>query len=446
MIMQKQVCIIGAGSSGMAAAKALKDLGIGFDCFEKGSDIGGNWRYNNDNNMSSAYRSLHINTNREIMAYSDYPLTRDLPMFPHHSQIIKYFEEYVDHFGLRNSLTFHTGIANVELTSGGLYKVTTDRGEAKEYAHVIVANGHHWNPRFPDPPFAGTFTGEVLHAHHYRVPEQIMYKNVLIVGIGNSAVDIACEAAKLHTGRVTISTRSGAYILPNWILSKPFDSLANPLTAKLPLSVQRFLLKVSLLLARGRQETYGVPLPKRPPLQEHPTVSQELLNLSGRGLIDYKPTIKEFRGKEVVFEDGTTETYDVIVYATGYKATFPFLKDKAFDVSTTNEFRLYKKVIHPDWPNLYFVGLIQPLGAIMPLAETQAKWVAKLIKGTCCLPDVSSMKKDIERDTQQMRHRYNASPRHTFQVDFYLYKETIERELIKGTRRATKTQRLSPKT
>ncbi|HAO50715.1 MAG TPA: monooxygenase, partial [Runella sp.] len=296
--MQKQVCIIGTGSSGMVAAKALKDLGISYDCFEKGSNIGGNWRYNNDNQMSSAYRSLHINTNREIMAYSDYPLTRDLPMFPHHSQIIKYFEEYVDHFGLRNSITFNTGITEVVPISNGLYEVTTDRGEVKEYTHVIVANGHHWNPRFPNPPFAGTFTGEVLHVHHYRVPEQIMYKNILIVGIGNSAVDIACEAAKLHSGRVTISTRSGAYILPNWILSKPFDSLANPLTAKLPLSVQRYLLKVSLLLARGRQEAYGVPLPKRPPLQEHPTVSQELLNLSGRGLIDYKPNIKEFRGKE----------------------------------------------------------------------------------------------------------------------------------------------------
>ena len=285
--MQKQVCIIGAGSSGITAAKTLKDNGISFDCFEKGSKIGGNWRYDNDNGLSSAYRSLHINTNRDVMAYSDYFLTRDMPMFPHHSHIVKYFEEYVEHFGLLESITFNNAVLDVTRNENGRYRVTTEKGEVKDYQSIIVANGHHWNPRYPEPTFPGEFTGESLHVHDYRVPEQIMYKNLLIVGMGNSAVDIACEAAKLHSGRVTISSRSGAYIVPNWFMSMPFDNLANPLTAKLPLVVQRLLLKTSLFLAQGRQEAYGVPLPKRPPLQEHPTLSQELLNLSGRGLIDY---------------------------------------------------------------------------------------------------------------------------------------------------------------
>lgn len=425
----KQVCIIGAGSTGITAAKNLKDHGISYDCFEKGSDIGGNWRYNNDNGLSSAYRSLHINTNREVMAFSDYPLTRDLPMFPHHSHIIKYFEEYVDHFGLRDSITFNTAVTDVSRLANGTYRVTTDQGQCLDYQYVMVCNGHHWNPRFPEPAFPGEFTGEVLHAHHYRVPEQIMYKNVLIVGIGNSAVDIACEAAKLHSGRVTISTRSGAYIVPNWFMSVPFDDLANPLTAKLPLGIQRALLKVSLFLARGRQEDYGVPQPKRPPLQEHPTLSQELLNLSGRGMVDFKPNIKEFKGKEVIFEDGSSGTYDLIVYATGYRVTFPFLKEQVFDVGHSNDFRLYKKVIHPDWPNLFFMALVQPLGAIMPLAEVQAQWIAKLITGACKLPDTATMHRSIEADKQAMQKRYKASPRHTFQVDFFPYKESIEREM-----------------
>jgi dimethylaniline monooxygenase (N-oxide forming) len=427
--MQKQVCIIGAGSSGITAAKTLKDNGISYDCFEKGSDIGGNWRYNNDNGLSSAYRSLHINTNRDVMAFSDYPLTRDLPMFPHHSHIIKYFEEYVEHFGLRKSITFNNAVLDVTRNENGTYRVTTEKGDVTDYQYVIVANGHHWNPRYPEPAFLGTFDGEVLHAHHYRVPEQIMYKNLLVVGIGNSAADIACEAAKLHSGRVTISTRSGAYIVPNWFLSMPFDNLASPLTTKLPLGLQRLLLKTSLFLARGRQEDYGVPQPKRPPLQEHPTLSQELLNLTGRGLIDFKPNIKEFKGKEVVFEDDTSAFYDMIIYATGYKVSFPFLKEKTFDVGGTNDLRLYKKVIHPDWPNLFFLALVQPLGAIMPLAEIQAKWIARLINGKSQLPDKQAMQQDIERDKLQMTQRYNASPRHTLQVDFFPYKESIEKEM-----------------
>jgi hypothetical protein len=426
----KQVCIIGAGSSGITAAKALKEKGITFDCFEKGSNIGGVWRYNNDNGLSSAYRSLHINTNRVVMAYSDFPMPYDYPMFPHHSDIIEYFENYVEHFKLREHITFNTSVTDVIRNSDGSYNVTLDNRQSYDYQYVIVANGHHWNPRFPTPAFKGEFTGEILHSHYYREAEQVQNKDVLVVGIGNSAVDIACEAARQHKGKVVISTRSGAYITPNWIWSMPFDNLANPLTAKLPLWLQRFLLNTTLWLARGKQEDYGVPKPNRPVLSEHPTLSQDLLNLSGRGLIKFKPNIKEFRGKTVVFEDGTEQDFDMIIYATGYKITFPFLKHYAeFDIEETNNIGLYNKVIHPAYKNLFFLALIQPLGAIMPLAEIQAKWIAKIIKGESKLPSKEAMLKTIEVDKQEIANRYKQTPRHTLQVDFYTYKGIIEKEM-----------------
>ncbi|MDZ7900164.1 MAG: NAD(P)-binding domain-containing protein [Arcicella sp.] len=425
---RKTVCIIGAGSSGITAAKALKEHGISFDCFEKGSQIGGNWRFNNDNGMSSAYRSLHINTNRMIMAYSDYPMPEDYPMFPHHSHIIEYFDDYVNHFNIRSDIQFNTEVLDVYRNSDGSFSVKTDN-QVAEYQNVIIANGHHWNPRYPEPAFAGEFMGEVIHSHYYKEVEQVKGKNVLVVGIGNSAVDIACEAARTHTGKVVISTRSGANIVPNWLWSIPFDSLASPLTSKLPLAFQRFFLGTALRLARGKQEDFGVPKPKRPLLSEHPTLSQDLLNLAGRGLIKFKPNIKEFKGKTVIFEDGTEQDFDMIVYATGYKVTFPFLKETSFDISETNDFRLYKKVIHPDYQGLYFLALIQPLGAIMPLAEVQSKWIAKILKGECTVPNREEMLKSIEADKQAMIKRYNASPRHTLQVDFHPYKESVEREM-----------------
>jgi dimethylaniline monooxygenase (N-oxide forming) len=425
----KKVCIIGAGSSGITAAKNLKEHGIDFDCFEKGSNIGGNWRYNNDNGMSSAYRSLHINTNRMVMAYSDYPMPDDYPMFPHHSHIIQYFESYVDHFGIRENIQFNTEVQLVTRQSDGNYLVKTDKGEYL-YESVVVANGHHWNPRFPSPAFAGEFTGEVLHSHYYKEPEQIANKDVLVIGIGNSAVDIACEAARQCTGnKVVISTRSGAHIVPNWIWSVPFDSLASPLASKMPMPVQRFFLNTMLRLARGKQEDFGVPKPRRPLLTEHPTLSQDLLNLAGRGLVKFKPNIKEFKGKTVIFEDGSSQDFDMVVYATGYKVTFPFLKETAFDVSESNDLRLYKKVIHPDYPNLFFLALIQPLGAIMPLAEIQSKWIAKILKGDVLVPTHEAMMADIEKDKAAMQQRYKASPRHTLQVDFHPYRESIEKEI-----------------
>lgn len=427
------MCIIGAGSSGIVAAKTMKVANISFDCFEMGSKIGGNWRFNNDNGASSSYRSLHINTNRKVMAYSDFPMPEDYPMFPHHSQIIEYFESYIDHFGIRSAISFNTKVEEVTINSDETFEVKLSSGQTHSYDHVIVANGHHWDPRMPDPPFPGTFDGETIHSHNYKVPDQILGKDLLVVGIGNSAVDIACEAARLHLGKVVISTRSGAYITPNWLWSIPFDNLANPLTAKFPLWLQRKLLGATLWLAHGNQEDFGVPKPKRPLLSEHPTLSQDLLNLSGRGLIKFKPNIKELKGKTVCFEDGSEEDFDMIIYATGYKVSLPFLKKyPEFDIENSNDIRLYKKVIHPEHPKLYFLGLIQPLGAIMPLAEVQSKWIANLILAKAKLPTKEAMKKSIQEDVAQMRKRYKQSPRHTLQVDFHHYKAVIEKEIKKS--------------
>lgn len=438
--MNPTVCLIGAGASGIAVAKTLHQNGVDFDCFEKGSGIGGNWRYNNDNGLSSAYRSLHINTNRVVMAYGDYPMPTDYPMFPHHSQIVRYFDDYVDHFGFRDKITFNTEVTNVTKQDdggAGTYQVTirsgadapATAGTVRNYTHLIVANGHHWNPRYPDPAFPGTFAGETIHSHDYKEPGQIMGKSLLVVGIGNSAVDIACEAARLHTGKVTISTRSGAYIMPNWLMGIPFDSLASPTTARLPMGLQRFVLGLSLRLAHGKQENYGVPKPNRPLLTEHPTVSQDLLNMAGRGLIRFKPNIERFEKHEVIFTDGTRDHFDMIVYATGYKVTFPFFEDSFVNVEQTNDLQLYRRVVHPDFLGLYFVGLVQPLGAIMPLAETQAIWITKLIRGECRLPNRAAMLRSIDEEAAKNRRRYKQSARHTLQVDFHPYKQSIEREM-----------------
>ena len=435
--MNPSVCVIGAGASGIATAKTLHQHGIAFDCFERGSGIGGNWRYNNDNGMSSAYRSLHINTNRMVMAYSDFPMPVDYPMFPHHSQIIQYFDSYVDHFGFRNKITFRTEVMDVTRVANNgqqayhvqFRSLDTNEVQERSYTHLIVANGHHWNPRLPDPPFAGEFAGETMHSHDYKEPEQIRGKRLLVVGMGNSAVDIACEAARQHTGPATISSRSGAYVMPNWLMGMPFDSLASPLTAKLPMRLQRLLLRASLRLAHGNQENYGVPKPNRPLLTEHPTISQDLLNMAGRGLIRFKPDIDRFEGHDVIFTDGTHGRFDMIVYATGYKVTFPFFTDGFFNVEQTNDLQLYRRVVHPDFAGLYFVGLVQPLGAIMPLAETQAVWLTKLIKNEVRLPDRTAMLRSIKQESAKVRRRYRQSARHTLQVDFHPYQQSIEREM-----------------
>src|ERR671910_110700 len=184
----EKVCIIGAGSSGIVAAQVLDARGIPFDCFEKGSQVGGNWRYENDNGMSSAYRSLHINTSRRVMAFKTLPMPDHYPDYPDHFQMAAYFDEYVDHFGLREKISFHTEVVEVEPADGGWAVTTRGPGGAEQtgrYRAVVVANGHHWDPRWPEPAFPGSFDGEQMHAHFYVDNEPFKGKRVVVVGIGN---------------------------------------------------------------------------------------------------------------------------------------------------------------------------------------------------------------------------------------------------------------------
>lgn len=423
-----RVCIIGAGSSGIASCQVLQARGVPFDCFEKGSTVGGNWRYLNDNGMSAAYESLFINTSRRRMEYSTFPMPDDYPDYPHHTQIAQYFDDFVDHFGFREEIRFNTEVTAVAPTDGGGWNVATDDGEERRYSAVLVANGHHWNPRWPDYP--GEFSGEAMHAHGYTNWKGFEDKRVLVLGIGNSACDIACETSRV-SDMTFLAMRRGAYVIPKYLKGRPTDELGSDLTSRLPLTVQRAMYEQLLKIAQGDMEDYGLPKPDHKILEAHPTVSAELLQRIGHGRVKPKPNIERLEGDHVRFVDGSRERIDRIVYCTGYKITFPFFSPDLLD-APDNRLSLYRRVVHPRLDRLYFIGLVQPLGAIMPLAEAQSEWVADLLQGRVGLPSRPEMEEVIRREDERMRNRYVASPRHTIQVDFFPYLRTIQRERRRG--------------
>jgi dimethylaniline monooxygenase (N-oxide forming) len=430
------VCVIGAGSSGISSCQVLHARGIPFDCFEMGSTVGGNWRYRNDNGLSAAYRSLHINTSRDLMAYRTFPMPRDYPDYPNHWQIAKYFDDYVDHFGFRDRIHFNTAVQRVEPSGDGRWDVTVkgpDGAERTErYRAVMVANGHHWNPRWPEPPYPGAqaFEGAQMHAHAYDTPDVLTGRRVLVLGIGNSACDIAVEASRIADATF-MAMRRGAHVVPKYLFGKPTDETSGPAFTRLPLPVQRFFFAMSLRTAQGDMTNYGLPEPDHKMLEAHPTVSSDLLPRLGHGDIAVKPNIDRFEGSEVVFADGSREEIDLVIYCTGYKISFPFFRDELVS-APDNRIPLYRRVVHPDLPGLYFIGLIQPLGAIMPLAEAQSQWVADVLEGRAKLPSPAKMREIVAREDQRMGQRYIASKRHTVQVDFHPYLRTIQRERRRG--------------
>jgi dimethylaniline monooxygenase (N-oxide forming) len=203
--------VIGAGSSGIAAAKALHERGVPFQVFETSDRVGGNWVFGNRNGMSAAYRQLHINTSRDRMEYSDFPMPKSYPDYPHHTQIAAYFDAYVDHFGFRDRIGFETSVRHAQRRGDGVWELALSAGTVERFDALLVANGHHWDPRWPEPMFPGheTFTGTQIHAHDYRDNVLFAGRRALILGMGNSAMDIAVEASYVAE-RTFLAARRGA--------------------------------------------------------------------------------------------------------------------------------------------------------------------------------------------------------------------------------------------
>jgi hypothetical protein len=426
--------VIGAGSSGIAAAKALLEHSVPFTVFDASDRVGGNWVFGNRNGMSAAYRQLHINTSRDRMEYSDYPMPKTYPDYPHHTQIAAYFDAYVDHFGFRDRIRFETKIEHARRRDGGGWELELGDGSVERFDALLVANGHHWDPRWPEPMFPGheTFTGVQMHAHDYRDSDVFAGRRALILGMGNSAMDIAVEASHVAE-RTFLAARRGAWILPKYLLGRPIDQLPND--PRLPVKVRMKAVETMLRLQVGAPERYGLPKPDHPFGSAHPTVSGRIIDRLQHGAITPKPNIARLDGEEVEFADGSRERVDVVVYCTGYKITFPFF-DPAFISAPDNRIELFRRVMHPDVPDVYFVALVQPLGATMPIAEAQGRWIADELRGEYMRPSRSEMLRDITAENEAMRRRYVASKRHTIQIDFDDYLRDLERERRAGASRA----------
>jgi len=434
-----RVCIIGAGCSGFTTAKRLKDYGIPFDIFEASDDIGGNWYYNNPNGMSSCYKSLHIDTSKWRLAFEDFPVPDDWPDYPHHEQLLQYFHDYVDHFGLRESIAFNTSVDKAKRRESGGWDITLSTGETRYYDALAVANGHHWAARIPDYP--GEFSGEQFHSHHYRSPfepAQCVGKRVLIVGMGNSAMDIASELSQRPMAeKLFVSARRGVWIFPKYLGGQPIDK--NPAPAWMPKKMRQWIGGRIIKRTVGHMSDYGLPEPEIGPFESHGTVSGEFLLRAGSGDITMKTAIERLDGDGVVFTDGSREQVDVIIWATGYDIRFPFFDEPAFQADEDNRPPpLFKRIIKPDVPDLFYMGLAQPLPTLVNFAEQQSKLVAAYLAGEYAPPSPEQMHRIIAADEAYHTGQYYKARRHTIQLDFDHYVRDLLKEIKRGEKRAAK--------
>jgi hypothetical protein len=439
-------CIVGAGSSGLAAAKSFAAAGIPFDCLERQDDIGGNWNF--ESPAGGIYASTHTISSKRLTEYVDFPMPREYPPYPHHRQILEYLRAYARHFGLYERIEFGRSIRQIEsvphkaATVGRAppseardWLVHLADGGARRYRGVVVANGHNWDPRLPSYP--GTFAGETLHSRHYKSPEVFAGKRVLVVGAGNSGCDIAVEAAQ-HAEQTWLSMRRGYHFLPKFWQGVPMDRLnENLLQKRFPLFLRRWLGERVERASFGKPGRYGLPIPDHRLFESHPIINQQLFYWLAHGRITPKPDVAELCEGSVRFADGTSDSVDLILYATGYKISFPFLDNRLLNWQDEKP-RLFLNIFHPADDDLFVIGLIQPDSGQFGLVDLQSRLVARFVSACDGGKPAAAKFRDLKAanyaDDLRNGMRYLDSPRHLLEVEHFSYRKRLER-LLSGFER-----------
>lgn len=398
-----RVAVVGAGAAGLTAARALCEVGIRPVVYEASDRIGGLWVYRPPGN-GPAYRSLRTNTSREITAFSDFPFAAGLPYFPPRSAVEAYLEGYADAFDLRSLIRFGCSVRGVEpATAGGWRLTSVDRGREsiEAFDAVIVCSGIFRQPLIPEVPGLGGFPGQVLHSIDYRVPEPFAGRHVLVVGIGSSAADIAVDLLGT-AGRVTLSTRRGAWVAPRIIGGRPLDHRGSRLNLMLPGRVRTWRRQRLLLQEYARRgieppaqiwPQAGVPFDPGTALS---VTSDDLLPAISSGALGARPGIERVEAKEVVFMNGERLRPDAIILCTGYGLDFSLLPPR-LQPWTGPDSGLYRLVFPADAPGLAFIGVCRVRGPILPIVEMQARWAARVLIGEAALPSPAAMRAEAAR-------------------------------------------------
>lgn len=366
----KTYAIVGAGPSGLSAARALQKAGLAFDGYEASTGVGGLWDI--DNPRSTMYESAHLISSRTTTEFAEFPMQSDAD-YPGHRTLLAYFRQYAERFGLAERFHFGVRVTDLSPTDDGGWMLRADGpdGEtARRYDGVVLANGTLAEPNVPT--FRGEFEGEIMHTSAYKHPSQLAGRRVLIVGAGNSGCDIAVDAVH-HAASVDMSVRRGYYFVPRYLFGKPSDTLnqGRPLPARLKQLVDTRVLRAFT----GDPARFGFPRPAYRLYESHPIVNTMVLNHLGQGDLRIKPDIDRFDGRTVRFTDGSSVEYDLVLLATGYTLDYPFVARKELNWTGWAP-KLFLNVFPPSFNGLYVMGMIEASGIGWQGRYEQAELIA----------------------------------------------------------------------
>ena len=416
----KRVAIVGAGASGLCSAKYLLQSGFDVTVFEIGSQIGGMWCYNNDSGRSSAYRTLHINTSRGVTRFSDLDFDADTQPFPDHFDMHRYLVSYADHFGVTPRIRFNSRVKQVRpafdpAREPPAWDIVLADGTEERFDAVLIATGHLTAPLHV--PELQAFGEGYLHAHYYREPEDFVGKRICVVGVGNSACDIASDVC-VTSRKTVLVARSGVTILPKLLFGRPFTDITAQIQRPwLPRKLRQKLVRALVWVAHGNMQKLGF---KKSSSLSHVTSNGTVVTDIAYRRIHVKQGIEAIDGHTIRFVDGTAEEFDTVIAATGYRIDLDMLPPDVVRVDD-NRLDLFMRMVPPGWPGLFLMGFFNTDTALNMVFEHQARWVREHLLGNAALPSDAEMRQAIADRTAWYKSQYRDTPRHTIEEEHVRY-------------------------
>ncbi|MEO6028456.1 MAG: NAD(P)-binding domain-containing protein [Candidatus Binatia bacterium] len=419
--MSGPTLIVGAGPGGLAVARAFKLFGVPYVQVERHSDLGGIW--DADNPGSPIYESAHFISSKTCSAFHGLPMPDAFPDYPGRLQILEYLRAFADTFGLRDGLHFRTEVTSAAPLPGVGWNVTFADGTTSEHCAIVATVGAQWLPVMPSYP--GTFTGELLHSAAYWSSESLRGRRVLVIGGGNSGFDIACDAAKV-AARAALSVRRGYWVFPKHLFGQPVDAFIQQ-GPHLPNWLGQPLLVAILRLAVGRQDRFGLRAPDHKPLESHPVLNTQVFHYLSHGDLAMKPDVSRFDGEVVHFADGTSEAFDVVLCATGFRHEVPFLPPATIAATRSGRPRLITGAFVPGRTDLFVPGMFETNSGGYMLYDKLAFLVAQTVRDLGDSARADRVRSEIQKDLDLSGGlRFVDSPRTEDYVDATALARRIE--------------------
>lgn len=421
--IENTVAILGAGPSGLVAAKYALEQGLEPLILEKNSEIGGVW----NPSTGFTWNTMSTNLSKYTCSFSDLPWEKESPMFPSSSDMFNYLNKYASNFGVAPYINFNSKVLDVSYNQESSdYRISWEHEgniNQQNVQYVIVATGIFAKPNIPNIEGIESFNGNIIHSSDYKDGEKFKDQKVLVIGGSLTGVEMSSDLSKYT--KVTHSFRE-----PFWALERYIPS---SLTSKdkLPMDLVFYNRKFYETGLPPVQERYGKKnaymeklcqaQQKIPELKisedkfNYPlkiAISDNYVSQVQNGALKPKNgNIIKFEQNSVIFSDESKESYDSILLATGFKTNLDYLSSdiqKKLQYNENDQIQpivLYKETVHPEIPNMFFIGMYK--GPYFSVMEHQAKWASKVFSGKISLPTLEEMQKGIqeEHDIRDMNPR-----------------------------------------